>query len=80
MFISLGYNLDITGPARDNINVLPKYVVNNNTFDKEYNFSTAKIKAHNRFLGLIINDFTSELVIGTNNDDTGVKVDLVVHI
>lgn len=72
--------MEFTAPKQDNIDIVPKYQVNKKSFDRSYNFTAAKIKAHRRFLGLIINGDTSELVIGTSHDDSGVDVDLVVHI
>ena len=79
-FLYSGYNLQFIAPIQDNIDVVPKYKRVQSDLGKSYNFTTAKIKAHNRFLGLIINGFSSELVIGTNKDDTGVTVDKVVAI
>lgn len=75
-----GYNLNINGPIQDNIDVVPKYKVNKANFTQSFNFTTAKIKAHGRFLGLIINGDMSQLVIGTNHDDSGVTVDKVVTV
>ncbi len=79
-FSSSGYNLNYTAPLVDNIHVVPKYTRVRTDWNSSYNFTTAKIKAHNRFLGLIVNGFVSQLVIGTNNDDTGIKEDLKVTI
>jgi hypothetical protein len=59
---------------------VPKYKRVHSDWQSSYNFTTAKIKAHNRFLGLIINGDMSQLVIGTNRDDTGIKVDMTVTI
>ncbi len=80
IFFIQGYNLDFTAPVQDNIDIVPKYKRVKSDLGKSYNFTTAKIKYHNRFLGLIINGFSSELVIGTNKDVSGVTVDKVVTI
>lgn len=49
-------------------------------FEHSFNFTTAKIKANNRFLGLIINEERSDLVIGTNHPESGVAVDKIVMV
>jgi len=59
LFKKIGFNLSLSAPVQDNIDMVPKYNRTKNDLGKSYNFTTAKIKAHNRFLGLIINGFTS---------------------
>jgi hypothetical protein len=72
--------LEYTAPVQDNIDIVPKYQGIKSNWPSSFNFTTAKIKAHNRFLGLIINGFESKLVIGTNDEKTGIKVDQVVTV
>mgnify|MGYP001071051679 CR=1 FL=1 len=79
-FIYLGFNLEYSAPVQDNIDIVPKYIGIKSNWPSSFNFTTAKIKAHNRFLGLIINGFESKLVIGTNDERTGIKVDKVVTV
>jgi hypothetical protein len=78
--INLGYNLQFNGLLTDHIKINPKYQVSKMEFEHSFNFTTAKIKGNNRFLGLIINGERSDLVIGTNHPESGVSVDKVVMV
>jgi hypothetical protein len=55
-------------------------LVNRSDFEHSYNFTSAKIKDHNRFLGLTaFNDYT-ELAIGTNHPESGVVIEKVIQV
>ena len=55
----IGYNLAFSGMQKDHITITPKYLVNQSQFEHSFNFTSAKIKDHGRFLGLTaFNDYT----------------------
>jgi hypothetical protein len=56
--------------------------VSSRPLNQSYNFIAAKVKANNRFFGLTkINDnSTTQLVLGYNQDYSGVYVQKVVHL
>ena len=44
------------------------------------NFTAARIKDHDRFLGLSSHNSSTTLVVGTNDNQTGVTIEHTVHI
>ena len=75
-----GYNLVFEGAKKDHIQVTPKYEVNSSSFPSSKNFTNAKIKEHNRFLGLTASNELTELSIGTNHPESGIVIETTIKI
>lgn len=52
----LGFNLRFEGIQKDHITITPKWTHNQSDFEHSFNFSNARIKDHNRFLGIATNN------------------------
>jgi len=67
IYCEVGYNLMIEGPNKDHIDIVPKYNITNSSYGQSMNFTSAKIKARNVFLGLMTHNEYTQLAIGTNH-------------
>lgn len=65
---------------KEHIEITPKYLVNHSDFEHSFNFSSAKIKEHNRFLGLSVNNEFTTLAIGLNHPESGIVIEKVLEI
>lgn len=74
MVSDVGFNLFFDSNNSGHIKVQNKYETITTDFQHGMNFTSVKLKANGRFLGLITNDEYTSLAIGFNNDSTGVNI------
>ena len=80
MMITEGYNLEFSAPQKDHFSITPKYSVHQNRFNQTLNFTSAKIKTNNRFLGLSAHNEATTLAVGYNYDTIGVYINHIVQV
>jgi len=76
-----GFNLFFEAQKyKDHISVTHKYSVNDSSFSESFNFTSAKIKDHNRFVGLSTKGDSSYLSIGMNHPESGVVINKTIKV